>query len=59
MIDSGGERALYRTPAGQVVWDYGANQHIEIVGEPALRLPRGGDLLPPDLARPAAHPSGR
>lgn len=51
VIDSGGERAHYRTPAGQVVWDYGANQRTEIVGEPALRLPRGGDLLPPDLAR--------
>lgn len=46
-----GERDVYRTPAGEYTWDYGANQLTRLVGEPPVRLPRAGDLLPPELAR--------
>jgi hypothetical protein len=39
------------TSATEFVWDYGANLLTEVVGEQPVRLPRAGDLLPPDLAR--------
>jgi hypothetical protein len=51
VIDVGAERGTYQTPTGQVVWDYGRNQLTEITGNPPVRLPRGADLTPPDLAR--------
>jgi hypothetical protein len=51
VVSTAGERDVRRTPDGEFVWDYGADLFTELVGEPALRLPRGGDLLPPDLAR--------
>lgn len=46
-----GERDVYRTPEGEFTWDYNANLLTRLVGEPPVRLPRAGDLLPPDLAR--------
>jgi hypothetical protein len=46
-----GERDLYRTPQGEITWDYDANLHTEFIGEPPVRLPRAADLLPPELAR--------
>ena len=46
-----GERDRYTTPAGQAVWDYGANLLTQIRRDPAVRLPRADDLLPPQLAR--------
>jgi hypothetical protein len=50
-LDVGKERDLYQTPTSQVLWDFGANQITELVGDAPVRLPRGADLLPPDLAR--------
>jgi hypothetical protein len=50
-IDAGAERDLYQLPDKQVVWDFGARQLTEIVGSQPVRLPRGADLVPPDLAR--------
>jgi hypothetical protein len=46
-----GERDVYRTPDGEFTWDYNANLLTQLIGEPPVRLPRAGDLLPPDLAR--------
>jgi hypothetical protein len=46
-----GERDVYRTPEGEFTWDYGANLLTRLIGEPPVRLPRAGDLLPPELAR--------
>jgi hypothetical protein len=46
-----GERDVYRTPDGEFTWDYGANLLTRLIGEPPVRVPRAGDLLPPDLAR--------
>lgn len=75
VIDTGQEKAVYRTPETIVTWDYGANQlavvelgqigvisygrddgdrgrgFTLVVGESSSRLPRGADLMPPDLAR--------
>jgi hypothetical protein len=51
VVSTAGERDTYRTPDGEFVWDYGANQLTQLVGSPPVRLPRAGDLLPPDLAR--------
>src|SRR5882724_1227333 len=46
-----GERDVYQTPDGVYTWDYGTNLLTEIVGTEQVRLPRAGDLVPPDLAR--------
>lgn len=46
-----GERGFLQSPQSLVVWDYERNSRTKITGEPALRLPRAADLVPPDLAR--------
>lgn len=46
-----GERDLYRLPDAEYTWDYGANTLTAFTGTPSVRLPRAGDLLPPQLAR--------
>jgi hypothetical protein len=51
VISGLGERDVYRTPDGEFTWDYGTNLLTQLIGEPPVRLPRAGDLLPPDLAR--------
>jgi hypothetical protein len=51
VITGVGERDVYRTPAGEFTWDYGANMLTRLIGDPPVRLPRAGDLLPPEFAR--------
>lgn len=51
VIDTVGERDVYETPGGTYTWDYGQDQLTEVTGTEPVRLPRAGDLLPPDLAR--------
>lgn len=51
VIDTVGERDVYQTPGGQFTWDYGTGLLTKILGAEPVRLPRAGDLLPPDLAR--------
>lgn len=46
-----GERDTYAVPGSQFVWDNGQDQYTQVVGDEPIRLPRGADLLPPDLAR--------
>ncbi|WP_326834560.1 hypothetical protein VSH64_06485 [Amycolatopsis rhabdoformis] len=46
-----GEHDVWRMPEGEYTWDYGANMLTQLTGDPAVRLPRAGDLLPPELAR--------
>ncbi len=46
-----GERDTYRLDGRELVWDFGFDQLTELTGDPALRLPRGADLLPPELGR--------
>jgi hypothetical protein len=50
-IGPGTEQGLYQAPTDQLLWDFGTNQITTIVGVVPLRLPRGADLVPPDLAR--------
>ncbi|HEV2784156.1 MAG TPA: hypothetical protein VGX25_32620 [Actinophytocola sp.] len=51
VLTAGAERDVYRTPDGEYIWDFGANLVTEVIGAQPVRLPRAGDLLPPDLAR--------
>lgn len=51
VISTAGERDVYGTSDGEFTWDYGANLLTRLVGAPPVRLPRAGDLLPPELAR--------
>jgi hypothetical protein len=50
-IGEGTERDLYQAADYQVLWDFGANQLTTITGDQPLRLPRGSDVIPPELAR--------
>ncbi|MDT7613356.1 MAG: hypothetical protein QOF00_803 [Pseudonocardiales bacterium] len=45
------ERDTYQLGAAEFFWDFGSDQLTRVVGQAPLRLPRAGDLLPPDLAR--------
>ncbi|HEY0806653.1 MAG TPA: hypothetical protein VGD84_16385 [Pseudonocardiaceae bacterium] len=51
VVNAIGERDVYQTPGGVYTWDFGTNLLTEIVGNEPVRLPRAGDLVPPDLAR--------
>src|SRR5690242_3045619 len=51
ILGTAGEHDVYRLPDGEYTWDYGDNTLTRLIGEPAVRLPRAGDLLPPELAR--------
>ncbi|TDQ00178.1 hypothetical protein [Labedaea rhizosphaerae] len=46
-----GERDVYHGALGETTWDYESDMLTEVVGEAPLRVPRAGDLLPPELAR--------
>ena len=50
-VTTAGERDIYQSEDEQKIWDYGQNQVTTIVGTTPVRLPRGADLAPPDLAR--------
>jgi hypothetical protein len=58
VVSTAGERDVYGTPDGEFTWDYGANLLTRLVGAPPVRLPRAGDLLPPDLARRVLSAAG-
>jgi hypothetical protein len=51
VVSTAGERDVYGTPDGEYTWDYGNNQVTRLVGEVPVRVPRAGDLTPPELAR--------
>jgi hypothetical protein len=51
VITPTGERDLHQSPQGTSTWDYERNLFTQVLGEPPIRLPRGSDLTPPDLAR--------
>ena len=46
-----GERDTAQTRRGPAVWDYESTTTTLLLGDPALRLPRADDLLPPQAAR--------
>lgn len=51
LLTGTGERDQYAVPTGTTNWDYEENLRTDLVGFPALRLPRPADLLPPALAK--------
>ncbi|MGW4525720.1 hypothetical protein [Amycolatopsis sp. NPDC004378] len=51
ILGTAGEHDVYRLPDGEYTWDYGDHTLTELIGDPGVRLPRAGDLLPPELAR--------
>jgi hypothetical protein len=51
VVTTAGEQDVYGTENGEQRWDSGQNTVTELVGDLPIRLPRAGDLLPPDLAR--------
>jgi hypothetical protein len=50
-ISTGAERDVYRTGGAEVTWDFGTRIETRTIGLPPVRLPRGADLVPPELAR--------
>jgi hypothetical protein len=46
-----GEQDVYRTPDYEHIWDSAENKITQVFADMPVRLPRAGDLLPPDLAR--------
>ncbi len=55
VVSGGGENDTYGDGGVTYLWNYGSNSFIQIVGTQPVRLPRAADLLPPELARPAAQ----
>ena len=51
VIDGAGERDVYQTADGQVIWDFGANQIVHVHGDQPVRLPRPADYTPPEMVR--------
>lgn len=49
-ISAGTERDVYRAADTEVTWDFGTRTVTSTIGLPPVRLPRGADLNPPDLA---------
>ena len=49
-ISLGTERDVYRTGGTEITWDFDARTVTSTIGLPPVRLPRGADLNPPDLA---------
>lgn len=58
VVSPTGERGVYGAPDGEFTWDYGANLLTHVIGTPPVRLPRAGDLLPPELARRVLSAAG-
>ncbi len=50
-LAAAGERDLTATPDGVATWDYERRVTSVVTGDPAVRLPRVDDLLPPQAAR--------
>jgi hypothetical protein len=51
ILETTGERDLYRTASGTYAWDFERSVTTLTVGDLPVRLPTAADLLPPDLAR--------
>jgi hypothetical protein len=51
VITTTGETDVYRNVDGEHTYDSGENKLTALYGTLPIRLPRAGDMLPPDLAR--------
>ncbi|WP_153535998.1 hypothetical protein [Actinomadura macrotermitis] len=58
LLSPTGERDHFRDGTGLAVWDYERDLLTRVAGEPVVRLPRPGDLLPPALARRLLRQAG-
>src|SRR5690348_4254562 len=58
VLSVAGERDVYHGALGETTWDYESDMLTEVVGEAPLRVPRAGDLLPPELARRIVSATG-
>lgn len=50
VLSDAGERDTYQAGDRSYIWDSGEELLTEVYGQPALRLPRPADLVPPALA---------
>ncbi len=51
VVTTTGETDVYRTVDGEQTYESGENKVTDLYGTLPIRLPRAGDLLPPELAR--------
>lgn len=51
ILETTGERDIYRTATGTYMWDFERSLTTVTLGDLPVRLPTAADLLPPDLAR--------
>ena len=51
ILETTGERDIYRMATGTFVWDFERSLTTVTLGDLPVRLPTAADLLPPDLAR--------
>jgi hypothetical protein len=51
VLTTASEHDVFRAADYEYIWDYGENTITEVPADLPVRLPRAGDLLPPDLAR--------
>jgi hypothetical protein len=51
VVTTTGETDVYRSPDGEQTYESGENKVTDLFGTLPIRLPRAGDLLPPELAR--------
>lgn len=50
-----GEQDVYQTDEGTLSWNFETGQITQILGDPAVRLPRADDLTPPKLGLRLLH----
>lgn len=51
VLSTTGEEDTYRTASGTLIWEYERGFIAQLIGEPAVRLPRAADLVPAELGR--------
>jgi hypothetical protein len=51
VLTTAGEHDVYRDHDTELIWDSAQNTFTEVSANLPVRLPRAGDLLPPELAR--------
>lgn len=55
VVTDTGEQDVYQTAEGTLSWDFETGQITQILGDPAVRLPRADDLTPPKLGLRLLH----
>lgn len=55
VVTATGEQDVYQTDEGTLSWNFETGQITQILGDPAVRLPRADDLTPPKLGLRLLH----